>query len=371
MKLPRRPLKRVVALTTAVVVVGGAAAIADTSSVDVTLGVVNGARALTVTGVGSTGLPAGAPQLSFGSTGTDAPFGLMVTDIAYKRTGYSVTATLSDLRRLATDGTVDCAVGSEVPSSALTVGFATRPNVTDVTALAEPLLTYSDDINDNLTTDLGLDLTALNITTTLTATIADFAGFVQDLDASGLTLMAVSDGAGGTFSTAADHPGCAATGAVGTPIALQAGSTTNPVDLTGLTTTLYNTIESDTDSNTVVDVADTIAAGVLPQTADDAGTITTSGGILWEATRNVLKQLLADNGLTITDADLVTLTTSVVADLEVPALVDGVGDLVLDLVGQSGIYPNLPTLTLDRTKTESAATGMYHGVMTVTLVDAS
>lgn len=357
MKLPRRPLKRVATLTTAVVVVAGAAAIADTSTVDVTLGVVNGERSLAVTGVDGLGAPVGAPNLAFGSTSTSAPFGVVVTDLAYKRTGYSVSATLSDLHRLSTTGVVDCTAGAEVPSDAVSVSFDALPGVTDVFAQVEPFLTYTDDAADNVNSLLTLSLASLPVT------VADFAGFVQELDASGLTLMTVTDGAGGTFTASDDHPDCG-TGAAGTAVALQDGATAEP-SLSGLTTTLFDSIESDVDADAVIDVAETLAADVLPDTADDAGTVTSDGGILWEATRDALTVVLADAGITITDPQLVSLTTDVVADLKVASTLD----LALSLVGQSGVYPNLPVLNIDRAKTEGKASGLYHGVMTVTLVD--
>lgn len=355
MKLPRRPLTRVIALTTAVVTIGGAAAIADTSSVNVTLGTVNGERQLLVTGV-EAGLPAGGPQLSFGNTGVRSPLGIVVTDVAYQRAGYSVSATLSDLYRLETSGLLDC-TGQAVPSDAFDVTFGALPAVSGVSALVEPFLTYTDsDVNEDLSL-LGISLTG--VTGTLSVTVEDFAGFVQDLTTD-LELMTVADGTGGTFLASAAHPACTGSGdASPTPVSLQTGTTNTP-DLSGLTTQLFSTIDgsiSGTDDSEVT-AAETVTAGVLPTGADQ------QGGILWEATRDALVVVLDSAGLLLTTLQLDDLT-----DLVVDDLVAGSTDLLLGLVGQSGVYPNLPQLELDRAKVADAATGLYHGVMTITLTD--
>lgn len=344
----RRFLRGALTLTVVGGLLGGAA-MADTSSVPLTLGVVNGSRTLQVTGADGAAAT-GPASLSFGPNRLSSPFGVVVTDLTYDRAGYDVSATLSNLYKLGADGTHDCA--ASVAATGFSVGFTDPTSrLAGVQAVAEPFLTFRDtDITEDL---LGLGLVS-SLSSTLSVTVESVAGLVQDsLDTTEI-LMNVTDGtAGDSFSAAAAHPSCG--GGAGTPdsVVLQSGAPASP-DLSGLTGSVFSGAAIDT----VLTPTEAITGGLLPTGAN------VNGGHLWEATRSALAVVLADAGITLLDSELDTLTDAVVADLVAAA-----SDLVLSLIGQTGVYTNLPSLQLSETAVANATTGLYHGVMTVTIVD--
>lgn len=360
MKLPRRAA-RIVAFTTTAVVALGAAAVAQ-EAVPVTVAVVNGMRGLTVTGVNTGGTaPLGTPSLAFGANATQAPFGLVVTDLLYDRKGYTVDAQLSNLYKLGASG-VSC--DASIPSAAFNVTYATKPSVTDIKAVLDPVLTFHDaDLNEDLgglNTLLTDAVAALG--TTLTVTVDNVDAIIQEV-ATTTALMAISDGSAAAFTDASEHPDCQGSGAnTPTTVPLQTGAPTtlDASQLTALRNSLFNAADANTSAT--LTAAETVTAGLLPTGSDQPG------GDLYEATKAEILLVLQANSLDglVSATELETITGRVVTDLLAAAT-----DLVTSLIGQSGVYPNLPILNLDRTKDGDPTTGTYHGVMTVTLTDGA
>lgn len=362
---PLRPSpRRVLGLTVASVVLAAATALADTATVPVSLGVVNGARVLQVTGTDTAGLPAGPAAFAFGPNTTSAPFGVVVSDAMYERTGYEVTATLSDLIMVDED-TGDLRCGTTVPAGALEVLHAAALDPADVDGVVESLLTFhAEDIRadvDGALTGVGavLDVTLPSV---MPVTVPSVPGAVQDLSSlpgavvDDLTFMTVSGGLGGPFADAAVHPRCPGSGdATATAVPLQDGTPNTP-DLTAVRTAIFDAAATDTS----LDAPEAIAAGLLPPGSD------VPGGVLYEATKSAIAQSLAEAGIdgAVIESIIDTVTGSVIDDLTATTT-----DLVLDLIGQTGVYANVPTLSVDPEQVSDAATGLYHGVMTVTLVD--
>lgn len=354
MKLPRRGT-RIVAFTTTAVVALGAAAVAE--DVPVTTAVVNGMRGLAVTGV-SAGAPVGTASLAFSTSTTQAPFGVVVTDLLYERKGYSVNATLSNLYKLGATG-VSC--DAEIPSAAFHVTYATKPSVTDIKAVVDPVLTFVDsDLNEDL---LGLNtlLTdAVNLLgSTLTVTVDNVDAIIQEV-ATATALMTVSDGATSAFADPAAHPDCASSGA--TPpssVLLQSGApaTLDAAQLDGIRNSLFDLANG---ADSTLTAAEAVGYGLLPTGSD------LPGGDLYEATKAEILLVLQTNSLDglVSATELETITGLVVSDL-----LATVTDLVTSLIGQSGVYPNLPVLNINRDPLVygDPTTGTYHGVMTVTL----
>lgn len=343
-----RVLRGALALTVVGGMLGGAA-MADSSTVPITLGVVNGSRALHVTGVDGAAAT-GPATLSFGPDRLSAPFGVVVTDVAYDRAGYDVSATLSNLYKLGADGVHVCE--ASVPATGFSIDFLTPSSrLAGTEAVVEPFLTFTD---TDLTSDLLALFPALSLTETLTVSVEDVAGLVQDGLDSTEVLMGVSDGTvGDAFATAASHPTCGGGSATPDSVVLQSGAPASP-DLSTVTTAVFDGAATDT----VLTPTEAITGGLLPTGSD------VEGGHLWEATRSALAIVLADAGITLVDSELDSLTDAVVPDL-----VAGATDLVLSLIGQTGVYTNLPSLQLSESAVSDATTGLYHGVMTVTIVD--
>lgn len=360
MKIPQRPLARVIALTTAVVVVGGAAAVADT--VPVTHSVVNGFRSLAVTGSNGTA-PVGPPSLTFNSTTASAPFGIVVSDLMYERKGYSVNAVLSNLYKLDADG-INC--NAAIPSTAFGVTFDPVPTQGAVKAVLDTTLTFVEESikEELLAADPMLSSVLSAITGDLPVTVPGVKGVVQEVVPSFATpLISVgNDGLGGSFTAQSEHPGCVGSGAASpTSVGLQTGAKNDPtaLELTALHADIFD--GANTSTTEALTVAEAMAAGLLPTGADS------TGGTLFEATKTAVKAVIdAESTLVglVSDAELLATTDAVVDGLLATS-----GQLVLDLIGQTGVYTNLPKLNLDTAKAGDPTTGAYHGVMTVTLVD--
>lgn len=348
----RTRLKRGAIGALVTLLVFGAGAFADTQSTrqPVTLANVQGQRILQVTGNDLTG-PA---SLAFGKNGTEAPFGVVVTDIAHTRTGYDVTATLSDLYKMDPTETNGYDCNNSVASSRFSVGFGTTPAYApEIAATLESLLTFTGETAD---LDAGLVKTLL-LDANISEVDAVVQGVVTDL-ATSVSLMDVTDGDNGT-APAFDNP--AAHACNETPSAtpssrfLQTGATTSASgttfddDFFGLLDGADSTPE---DGEATVD--EVVAAGVLLTGTDQ------QNGQLYDATKAELTSLLG--GVDLGTLSLDDITAEVVAVMTTVK-----ADIVLDLVGQSGIYANVPKLIYD--PDPNAVTGLYQGTMTVTLTD--
>lgn len=357
-------LKRASIGALAVLVVFGAGAFAQTSSPTVTVAVATGARLLSVTGGtidGTTGLPTGPANLSFnGTSPTASPFGVTVTDVAHSRIGYEVDATLTNLYRLDPDAVLASdrfICGDRIDSSAFTVGFATSAyQLQDqIAALVRSNLTFSDDVADNL----GVPSSSL---TQLTVQVADWVGeksttYVDDLgNTVTLPLMDVADGAGGAFTQRASHqcdPAAGLGSTVATEVGLQAGTLPSSVDTSGLASYLYD--QANATTTEALTPIEAIAGDLLAPNSDQPG------GALYDDTRSTLQAIVNTLGLAVGDLD--ALTADVVAELLATS------DPVLDLLGQTGVYANVPQLELLPGATTGKTTGLYQGTMTVTLTD--
>lgn len=353
MKLPRSRATRLAALTVASLVAVGAGAVADTLSVNLLS--VNGTRMLHLTGASL----AGPATLSFNSTtALSAPFGVVVTDAAYARRGYDVEATLSNLYPLGADGNLAC-TADPVPSGAFALDPGSSVSTTDPAALVQSVLTFTDDdIVANVNDILGTG----TLTGTIALTPAPVTGLLRELsetELDGLSLMTVTPGANVVTLTAPDaHPGCPAQapaeGAPITAVPLQGAETATP-DLSALATSALGTAAG---GDAVLTPTEAIANEHLP-----ANAVTPNEGDLWHATRQALVATLDSAVQLLLGSDgLDTLTTSVVADLEATSL-------VFDLVGQTGVYASVPSLDFAPDAAGDPKTGLYHGVMTVTLTD--
>lgn len=362
----RKRLKGAVAVGALASMVFGTQALAQ-SSTTVSAAVVNGQRHLAVTNSSF----AGPAVASFRSHGTESPFGVLVTDVAYENTGYDVKATLTNLylRDLAKTNDYDCT--ETIPSSAFSVGYQTAAGApTGVEALVDTLLTFSDDIGNNLT-ELGL-ATILSAFTgsSVSPQVQALPKLVADADVtSTLGLMGVADGGTGAFTSPAPHPICGGTGS--TQVTLQSGTSGTPsaTNLTELATRIFDVAESDADGDSLLTPTEAIADELLPADATTAANRATDpdtpGGALWESTRGALVELLDTSVSLITEAELDSLTTSVVADLTASSIASS----AVQVVGQSGAYSNVPQLVLNRGTTDSLSSGLYQGVMTVTVTD--
>lgn len=348
----RTRLKRGAIGALAALMVFTAGAFADTQSTrqPVTLANVQGQRVLQVTGSDLTG----HASLAFGQNTTEAPFGVIVTDIAHSRTGYDVEATLSDLYKIdpAKTNGFDCT--EAVASSSFSVGFGAVPVFDpEIAATLESLLTFTGE-TANLTGGVFTLLDTLGID----EVTADVQGVVTDL-ASSVPLMNVSDGdntsTGPAFTNPAAHDCDPTPGATPSSRFLQTGDTASVAASTFVSDffDLLDGADGSTADN-IATVAEVIDAGILPAGADE------SGGQLYEATKAELESLLAGAELgTLSLDDITAAVVDVMTTLET--------DIVLDLVGQSGIYANVPKLIYD--PDPNAVTGLYHGTMTVTLTD--
>lgn len=312
----------------------------DTESAPVTVAALSGERGLTLTGADTAGLVGAGPvSLAFNENSLSSPFGVVVTDATYSRVGYQVDATLSNLYRVTpgagTNG-FDC-TGTRIDSSQFSVDFLNFDSLVaqlqrDVEGVLEPTVTFlasETDLEALLGITLDGDETVSVVGNTITRTLND------------LSFMTVTDGANdpNTFDVADAHPTCGEGGAA-TPLVLQNGTKNEP-SLDAVVTDL---------SAGVVSVGDAIAAGLLPTGADSG-----PDGSVWVATQNLLETLM--DPLLVTDP----LVDSVVAGLTLD-------DIALDILGQSGAYANVPRLNLTEGATE-VTTGLYHGVLTVTLTD--
>ena len=314
----------------------------DEGSAPVTVAALSGERALTLTGVDTGGVVGGGSvSLAFNENSLSAPFGVVVTDATYSRVGYQVDATLSDMYRVTPadgDDGFECA-GTPIASSQFSVDFAGFSSLAsslqqDVEAVLKPTLTFvatAAELDTILTgiLDVTSDGTVQVVGNTVTETL------------NGLSFMDVDDGvnASNNFATADAHPVCGG-GGTPTPLVLQTGATQDP------------SLDSVADGllSAGATVSEAITAGLLPPGAD-----TGPDGSVWLAAESLLIDLIGP--LLVTDA----LVDDLVADLNL----QGIG---LDVLGQSGAYANVPRLNLADGATD-VATGLYHGVLTVTLTD--
>ena len=319
--------KRTAFLIAVALVAAGMSSLASADTLTVSAATVNGSRTLAVLGdVGGTDIS----TLTLGA-GDTAPFATTVTDVAYEKVGFDVTARLSRLYQSDGSGGFNCA--NFIESEALSITFADLPDLQVVDALVAPVFDLTDDVGgllggsvvthaaESLYTyglDLANDAAPIEVQTLSAATFTNRAAFADCSDGGS------TDGSG--------EPNV-------TDVLVNQGT---PNDTLG---TLYDAIED--DIRTTGDWATDGAPNTVGEYVD--------AGILdLAAVRDTLE---AAGILGLSDAQIEGLTAT---------LQD-----ITALVGQNGLYISTPVLNLDRTEpsADTAPTGVYKGEMTVTIAD--
>lgn len=305
-------------------------AAADTSTVPVTVAVVNGTRTLTVTdpagaAIGGSGLPLGV--------GHSGAFLVNVTDANYAHAGYQVSATMTNLYPYA--GTYDFG-GDVIPSSAVSVDYpGNLAGLVDIESIVAPVVTLSGNLG-LLGTISGLDVDGVtqSVQTLSNAVTQDTLATVLDQLPVSLTA-----GATGAFTDPADIGQAGEPGAPhGSPTSkvLMSGDAQSP---TALLDALVAALDNDLGGSTAQELID---AGLLDQ----------------------------DTVLTAVAGDL-GLVPSLLTNLQITTILNGltgtVTDITGDVLGQTGTYSSLPALGIDLPV--GTDTGVYRGQLVVTLMD--
>ncbi len=312
-------------------------------TVTISASVVAGTRTLAVKSVdGGT-----VSSVTLGAGGT-AGFMVDVRDLAYSRSGYQVSASLSDLYQLS-GSTYDCT--KKIPASSMAMGFLASPiSLTDVAAVATPVWDLTGQLTGALATTLG--------TASPTAfSVANLAGTQAQRTRSGVYSgtesvlpVTVAAGTGGAFALPAAHAGCAPA---------PAGSPTTRLIMSGgqqnqaaLFTWVQDGFRSAADQNSNGTITGTELL--------NSGSVGSSQ--LAEATRTALGVAGVNLALldTLVNAGTVQMST-------IYAAMTATLDPITSLAGQSGTYVSLPKLTA--TIPTGTGAGTYTGTMTVTLVD--
>jgi hypothetical protein len=326
-----RPARRVLAtLAAAGTLVVPVAAFADSSTVPVTTLVATGTRTLAVTdptgaAIGASGLPLGA--------GHGGALLVNVTDVNYQHAGYQVSATMSNLYPWS--GSAYDFAGTPIPSSAISVDYPSGLlDLVNVKSLVAPVLHLTGSvtvgglgvptaINQNVdgATDSVQTLANTVTKSTLAAALADLPVTLQT-------------GETGSFASAAGLPGEPTAHPSPTSKVLMSGAAQPP-----LTSALVSALNTTYGGETA---AQLVAAGLLDQNAVVAA---------------VAQQLGITPDL-LSSADITSIMST---------LTGTVGSLAGTVLGQSGSYNTMPTLSIN--VPSSASAGVYRGQLVVTLMD--
>lgn len=319
--------------TAAMLAVGAASAYAgQTSTVTVGATVINGTRTLTVKSL--TGTQLGAFTLG---TGHAAAFLVNVSDINYAHVGYQVTATMSNLYPYSGGYQF---TAPPIPSSAVSLAFAGNAfDVTNLSTLVTPLIHLaSTSLPFSVATPLDTTIagTTKTVATIGTQTQKSLSSLLDQLP------VRVATGAGGAFTDPA-----AVTGQSGTfnPTAVDVMDGTKQ-SMQGLLDDLVSALNA--GHTTAQDFVD---AGLLDQNAVIAAGLGALGLTSDQLTSGLTAQLLA--------------VPASVTDLQ--ALVDPVANTADKILGQTGSYNTVPTLSLTLPNQQPA--GNYQGELTFTLMD--
>ncbi|MDX1659402.1 MAG: hypothetical protein R3343_11320 [Nitriliruptorales bacterium] len=324
--------KRTALLIAVALATAGMSSLASADTLTVSAATVNGSRTLAVLGdVGGTDIS----TLTLGA-GDTAPFATTVTDVAYEKVGFDVTARLSRLYQSDGSGGFNC--GSFIEPKALSITFADVPYLEQVDALVAPVfdLDGTVDLTDG-TTGLVVDGVVHQAESLYTYTL-DLA-----TDATPIQVTDLKDGTADPFSNRAAFTDCSDTGAsTPTDVLLNQGT---PNDTLG---TLYDTVEDNIRST-----GDTASDG----TPNTVGEYVTEGTLDLAAVKQTVADALGVDVSLLTDSSVQSLSATL--------------QQISQLVGQNGVYISTPVLNLDRTEAsaDSAPTGVYKGEMTVTIAD--
>jgi hypothetical protein len=307
-----------------------ASAFADTN-VPVTTLVAAGTRTLNVidpstgTAVGSGGLPLGA--------GHGGALLVNVTDVDYKRSGYQVSATMTNLYPFA-NGNYDFNA-TAIPSSALSLSYPSSLfDLNNVAALVEPVFDLTGSIQ------LGALGVPVAVDKTVNGTAKDAqslsAAVTQSSYASLLSQLPITLATGetGTFDSPAPLPGQSGSAfANPTPKVLMSGSPHTP---------------------TTKSLTDALNATYGGKTAQQ---LVTAGLLDANAVISAAAQALGVTPDLITNSEKTTILTTLT----------GTVSGILSIDGQTGSYNTLPEL--DITTPSDTPAGLYRGQLTVTLMD--
>jgi hypothetical protein len=276
-------------------------------------------------------------------------FEAAVTDTNYTQTGFSVTATMSNLYGYSA-GTYNCS--QKIPSTDISLSSPSGLlEATGISGAATPSITLSG----NLTSILGsvllgaLGLSSANITnmpvtaTSQALTEAQLAGghtgelIGTVLSGANTDLpIAISSASGGAFTNPAADPSgasCGVTGSSATSIDVENGSA-NATGLLSDVTSVVNSLGSPTTATTLI-----------------------SDG--WLSASNVMTQVSQTLGVPL--ADISGLQSAILAALTpTVASVPGTGVTV------NGQYNATPVMSINAS---GVASGTYQGQLTVTLAD--
>ncbi len=320
--------RRLIALAMAAGLLGPLAMTASAEEVTVAVSNPGGSRTLVVEDLN------GAPlqTLDFGTSRTH-PFRVRVVDEDMDRAGYQVVSSMTNLYSKTGPGTYD--YDTKIASGDVAVSYSSTPlNVTDVTALVEPVFDLTGDL---LCQVLGL------ASGNQACVIQDVDGLLQNVpltvDLGDLTNLPLLPGAG--TSGPYDDPDYVGIGANDpakpgsfSPTSIPLGSTSVATDLTAIQGSLEALIAG-LPTNQLVDTD-----ALLSEVQTTLGPVFDLLGVV--------------PGLPTVDALIADLTAT---------LVDLTG---VDLLGQSGMLRAYPILNVD--VPESAPTGDYEGTYSVTLI---
>ncbi|HET7312408.1 MAG TPA: hypothetical protein VFJ17_13890 [Mycobacteriales bacterium] len=323
--------RAVASLAAAAAVLVPVAAMADTSTVPVTTVVgATGTRTLAVTD--PTGAAIGSGGLALGA-GKGGALLVDVTDLNYQHAGYQVSATMSDLYPWT--GTAYDFTGTPIPSNAISVGYPSGLlDLVNVKSLVAPVVQLTGSITVG---GLGVPTSIDQSLDGATQSVQTLANTVtQSTLAAALSQLPVTlqTGDTGTFDSPAALPGEPTAHPNPTSKVLMSGTAQAP-----LTSALVTALGTAYDGQTA---AQLVAAGLLDQNAVIAA---------------VAQQLGITPDL-LSPADITTIMST---------LTGTITGLVGSVLGQSGSYNTLPTLTIN--VPSSTPAGVYRGQLVVTLMD--
>lgn len=329
--------RRAVLLSIAMVIAMVASAAAEQT--EVSLVNAAGSRTMslsTLSGDSLTALPMGSAR--------EAPFLVNVTDIAYSRQGYQVTAQLSNLY-MWDPASSSWSCGDKISSNQVSVDFLTNPTaVRELAVVAQPVLDLSATLTDAITTALGLP-SGTSIVAPVTEDMQSFANSTVYSGLESALPLKVATGAGGTFTDRMPHTGCGDGGAsIPTAVEIQNGSISDDASMLAWVQSVADSVFATASGGDGMTAAEAVAAELVADSAIDA------------SIRSALEAIV-DNDLLITDL--------IIADVK--ALLTATDHTVASILGQTGSYTSLPALNVD--VPGGTETGLFKGTMTITLID--
>lgn len=286
--------------------------------------------------------------LALGS-GREAAFMVNVTDAAYDRKNYQVTAMMSDLYQFdSVVGTFNCG-GTSIPASKASIGFVPNPtSVRDLAGAAEPQLKFEGTITSAaLLASLGLSQpTAVSVRTKQNLQTFAKSGAYYGTE-SALPLQ-VSQSTGGAFTSAASHATCNPSASAPTSVKLQDGTVNSVAEvlawIQAAATDLFNGLSG---PDGFMSVAEAVSSGIITQ----------------ETVNTDVRQALVSAPLNISP---LLVTESAIS--QVGALISAAASEVTAIVRQSGSYSTLPKLMFG--DLAGTPTGTYRGTLTLTMIDS-